>query len=219
MPKIAVYGGTFLPFGNHHRNVLRYLAGSGEFDEVLVVPSVAHPLKKSRLSYEHRLNMAQLGTMHEEWPIPVEVSQVERNMLRDGVTAPFFTIKVLRYLQQHSKPHGDDTFRFVIGPDIPGELDKWEGVEDIRNEFGFFEAPDMGAHSTQIRQMLSDGNKAWAHRVPPKVAEYIRTHGLLNVQRTTCEHDFKPVPKFSAMWDVEQCGHCGLENSTWVENH
>lgn len=223
--RVAVYGGSFSPFGNHHRDVIRYVAGSGKFDEILVVPSVAHPLKKQQLPYEHRLNMTEIGVMHEEWPLPVMAAQVERNMLRQGWEAPIFTINLLRALKgwadddQQSRAADDQQLGFIVGPDVVAEFDKWEGVDLIRKEFGFYEAPDMGLHSTQIREMLEKGDKTWAGFVHPAVAEYIRTHKLYNVQRTMCDHDLQPGPKFSALWDVKKCLYCGLENATWDPNH
>lgn len=179
--RIAVYGGSFNPFGNQHRDVLRYIGASGKFDEIFVIPSVAHPLKKEQFPFEHRLNMAELAVWGDSWAIPVEVLPVERQMLQNGITAPLFTIKVLRFLAKVAESMKEDEtleFRFVIGPDIIEELDRWEGVQEIRDEFGFFEAPNMGIHSTQVRQWIAEGNPAWKDQVPPEVATYIETHTL-----------------------------------------
>lgn len=179
--RIAVYGGSFSPFGNQHRDVLRHIGASGKFDEIFVIPSVAHPLKKEQFPFEHRLNMAELAVWSGSWAIPVWVGPVERRMLQEGITAPLFTIKVLRYLSKVTEKFGEDEkgeFRFVIGPDIIEELDQWEGVQEIRDEFGFFEAPNMGNHSTQIREMIRAGYAGWKDLVCPQVARYIETHEL-----------------------------------------
>ena len=179
--RIAVYGGSFSPFGHQHRDVLRYIGASGKFDEIFVIPSVAHPLKKEQFPFEHRLNMAELAVHNDTWAIPVEVLPIERLMLREGVKAPLFTIKVLRYLLKTAEEFGEGEkgeFRFVIGPDIIEELDQWEGVQEIRDEFGFFEAPHMGSHSTQIRERIQTGNADWKDLVCPDVARYIEIHGL-----------------------------------------
>lgn len=186
--RVAVYGGSFSPFGNHHRDVVHHVAECGEFDEVLVVPTVAHPLKKQQFPYEHRLNMAELAVRDEEWEVPVGVSDVERIMLRDNFTAPLFTITVLRALKRYSiqyNEHESAKYRFIIGPDIREELGQWKNVEDIRREFGFFEAPDMGVHSTEIRQIMADGFPGWKDHVPTLVAGYIETHGLYGVEQVT----------------------------------
>jgi nicotinate-nucleotide adenylyltransferase len=178
--RIAVYGGSFNPFGNQHRDVLRHIGASGKFDEIFVIPSVAHPLKEEQFPFEHRLNMAELAVWSGEWAIPVEVMSIERQMLREGIKAPLFTIKVLRFLakvcESMGEPEGE--FRFVIGPDIIEELDRWEGVQEIRDEFGFFETPDMGIHSTQIREMIQARDAGWKDLVSPQVARYIETHDL-----------------------------------------
>jgi len=178
--RIAVYGGSFSPFGNQHRDVLRHIGASGEFDEIFVIPSVAHPLKKEQFPFEHRLNMAELAVWSGEWAIPVEVLPIERQMLQEGIKAPLFTIKVLRFLAKvcEAMDEGEGEFRFVIGPDIIEELDQWEGVQEIRDEFGFFEAPNMGTHSTQIREKVRTGDATWKDLVCPKVARYIEIHDL-----------------------------------------
>ena len=43
--RIAVYGGSFNPFGKHHQDIVRWLIEEGGFNTVLVVPSAAHALK------------------------------------------------------------------------------------------------------------------------------------------------------------------------------
>jgi hypothetical protein len=34
-----------------------------------------------------------------------------------------------------------------------------------------------------------------------------------------CEHDYKPIPAFSALWDVEKCAKCGHESAKFNEDH
>lgn len=175
--RVAVYGGSFSPFGNHHLEVIRWLAQK-DFDSCWVVPSVAHALKKGMLPYEHRINMAReavLFEMRRSDAIQIEVSLYELEMLR-WQKAPIYTIDLLRSFQKGSE--SDTEFRFVIGPDILEELHRWRGVDEIRSEFGFIEAPDMGIHSSEIRECIADGFPGWKDHVPPNVIDYIERHGL-----------------------------------------
>lgn len=212
---IVVYGGSFNPFGNHHLDVLRHLAEVGEFDHIVIAPSAAHPLKSGILPWEHRYNMAVLGAESRFYAKPsfpkevtFTVTTAEVEMLRTQ-PKPIFTYNLLKWLR---KSHGNDaTIKFCIGPDILDEIDRWEFVDEIHNEFGFYECPNMGIHSQEIRKMLDQGVGTWANHVPSPVAQYIKRHLLYNVHRTTCKHEFQPVPDFSALWTCKKCTKCDLE--------
>jgi nicotinic acid mononucleotide adenylyltransferase len=173
---IAVYGGTFSPFGSHHLQAISQVAESQLFSKVVVVPAIAHALKSTEVPWEHRYHMAVLGTNDIRFPhgVRVTVSDAEFRMLREQPT-PIYTIDVLRHFQ---RMNDKADYRFVIGPDIPGELDRWHQAERIQEDFGFFELPELGIHATDIRTMIAQGDSAWEGHVPPPVARYIKMHGL-----------------------------------------
>jgi len=178
MKRVAVYGGSFNPFHNGHLNVVRHAADHGDFDAILVVPSIAHAFKARVSPYEHRVNMATLALEpRPETEMPAAVSMMELHMLRKQ-PGPILTIELLRELQRRDPGTQPLEFRFVIGPDILGELDRWEGVEDIRREFGFYEVPEAGTRASVIREMIQHGDPAWVRHVPPGVARYIEMHRL-----------------------------------------
>lgn len=213
MRRIAVYGGTFNPFGNQHLDALRMVAESGIFDSIIVVPSVAHPLKDSSevLPFEHRYNMTVLGVQarHDAIPsfparISISVSMAEIDILREQA-GPVYTYRLLKHLQQS---HYDEAkIMFVIGPDIFPELPKWKYVKEIRRDFGFYEIPNVGIHSTGIRDMLSRGVPTWTRYVPPLVSQYIKNHQLYHVERTLCTHEPRPTVPFA---EVTGCVRCGM---------
>lgn len=204
---IAVYGGSFSPFGNHHLDVARYLGEHGLASRVILVPSAAHALKARTFPFEHRFNMANAALEGAGLPIRAEASPVEMHMLQRQA-GPIFTIQLLRQLREQ---HPDSLLRFVIGPDIIEELDRWKYVDDIRREFGFIQAPDMGIHSSSIREMLSNGVAAWERHVPGPVADYIRMHRLYMVDRVTCDHAWEDtLVQTSDTPHRERCHLCGL---------
>jgi nicotinate-nucleotide adenylyltransferase len=204
---IAVYGGSFSPFGSHHLDVVRHLGRHELADRVIVVPSAAHALKGRTFPFEHRLNMARLALQETGLILPTEASSVEMHMLQRQA-GPIFTIQLLRHLQQ---THPDAQLRFVIGPDIIAELDRWKYVDDIRRDFGFIQAPDMGIHSSSIREMLVQGVPAWERHVPQPVADYVRMHGLYHVGRTSCDHEWEnTIMQTFDHPHEERCAKCSL---------
>jgi len=189
MSKVAVYGGSFNPFGNHHLDVIRHLAESGEFQHVIVVPSAAHALKTGILPFEHRFNMTVVGVESRYYECPsfpekvtISVAIDELHMLRSQ-PGPIFTIQLLRHYRKRDLPGKENDYRFVIGPDILDELDRWEYVNEIREEFGFYQVPMMGIHSQAIREMIGNGVSTWSRHVPTQVAAYIKMHSLYDVRK------------------------------------
>lgn len=208
--RVAVFGGSFSPFGKHHLDVLNHVVELGEFTRILVVPSIAHALKGTTFPYEHRANMVEIALSHTRFKIPVELSMAELHMLKHQ-PGPIFTIQLLRWLRKAMPENSEIELRFVVGPDIIEELDRWKYVEDIRREFGFVEVPNFGIRATDIRQMMLDGLPSWKQHVPPPVAEYIEMHQLYNVARVNCDHEWentKIQPSFAP--HREQCGKCDL---------
>lgn len=201
----AIYGGSFNPFGNHHRDTVRWLLTEGGFDKVVVVPAAAHALKEELPDFMHRYNMATLGVEHllqNELPpsANVCVSQVEMDMLRRQAP-PVRTYHLLQELRRLDGGYAD--MRFAVGPDIPEELDKWAHVEDIEREFGFVEVPDQAMRSTQIREMIAEGSSRWRDLVPTPVRDYIERHELYQKHEEQARHgESMSIQLFSSDDDV-----------------
>lgn len=184
--RVAVFGGSFSPFAVHHQEVIRHLVCEEGFRTVVVVPAVAHALKGDLIDYVHRFNMTKIGVddlrYHGVPSLPhdssVHVSMVEMEMLRHQ-PPPVRTYEVLKRLRQgYLEPDGELQMKFAIGPDIPGELDRWAHVEEIRAEFGFVQVPVQSMRSTKLRKMIREDVRAWQRHVPSLVKNYIEMHGL-----------------------------------------
>jgi nicotinate-nucleotide adenylyltransferase len=186
--RIAVYGGSFNPFGKHHQEIVRWLIEKGGFNYVIVVPAAAHALKDDLLPYIHRYNMTKLGVNDLRYngipSLPFEasvaVSTLEMDMLRQH-PGPIRTYELLKEIR---KGHPDDEIKFAIGPDIPDELDRWANVDKIEAEFGFVKLPIQSMRATKLRQMMEEGISAWKQHVPSMVVQYIERHNLYNVNHT-----------------------------------
>lgn len=183
--RIAVFGGTFNPFGNHHQEIVRWLVTSG-FDQVLVVPSAAHALKTELGAFVDRVIMAQMAVseLKDDGRIPkdavVKVLSIEQILLMSR-PPPIYTWDVLQEIRKNFAPEGAE-IKFVIGPDVREELHRWKFVPEIEREFGFVEAPDLGIHSTKIREMVRDDDEQWINMVPGMVAMYIAAMNLYQAQ-------------------------------------
>lgn len=213
--KIAVFGGSFNPFCSHHQEIIRWLVEEAGWRRVIVLPAAAHALKESMPEFMHRYNMAKLGTndlcFNGMPSLPygstVTVSTLEMDMLRTQAP-PVRTYEVLCEIR---KGYPDAEIKFAIGPDIPDELDQWENVDKIREEFGFIETPVQSMRATKLRQMIAQGLRAWRQHVPLGVQRYIERNHLYLVDRTICEHEW--VPTLVQTYDLphrERCGRCGL---------
>lgn len=188
--RVAVFGGSFNPFGRHHQEVVCWLVQQG-FDQVLVVPCAAHALKNGLSAFADRVMMAQMavGELFDDDRLPkeavVKVLSIEPILLL-AQPPPIYTWDVLREIRKSYAPEGSD-IKFVIGPDIREELHRWKFVPEIEREFGFVEAPGLGIHSTTIRAMIRDNDDGWIDLVPGTVALYI---AAMNLYRATNE----PLP-------------------------
>lgn len=181
--RIAVYGGSFNPFANHHIDIVRWLIEESKFSTVVVVPAAAHALKGDLLEFMHRYNMAKLGINHLRlngrpslpFKSTVYVSAIEMEMLQNH-PPPIRTYELLQTLSRGFDPK--DEIKFAIGPDIPDEMHKWENVDKIKEEFGFVHLPIQSMRATQLREMIASGITSWHRHVPLPVRRYIERHKL-----------------------------------------
>jgi len=180
--KIAVYGGSFNPFGVHHQDIVRWLVEEGGFTEVIVVPAAAHAIKEDLPEFLHRYNMTKLGITDLQFGRPslpqnsqVRVSTVEMDMLTRQ-PAPIRTYELLKELREGYHPK--DEIKFAIGPDIPDEMHKWENVDKIKKEFGFVHLPVQSMRAAALRGMIGENLNAWERHIPHPVRKYIKMHGL-----------------------------------------
>ena len=225
--KVAVYGGSFNPFGIHHQDIIRFLIEEGGFGTVLVVPAAAHALKGDLLEYMHRYNMTKLGVndlRHNGMPsLPFEsnaqVSQIEMDMLREQA-GPIRTYDLLKRIKKDMMDQ-DTEIKFAIGPDIPGELDQWANVDKIKAEFGFVEIPIQSMRATKLREMMAQGISSWKRHIPSTVARYIEKQRLYHAERSSCDHKWERTTVTSFEYPHEErCEKCylprpGSESQSW----
>lgn len=182
--KVAVYGGSFNPFGKNHEAVVAWLVE--RYDQVWVVPAVAHSDKPYLPSFHHRLRMAERGCKH--FGRKVVVSTIEADML-SVYPNPILTYDVLCEIEARVRAasfgtidfdcdHVDSGFiveciHFAVGEDVLDSMDSWDRIDLTRSEFGVVVVPTQMTHATEVRALIANGDESWAELVPPTVAEYI----------------------------------------------
>ncbi|MBT3193692.1 MAG: hypothetical protein HN341_14185 [Verrucomicrobia bacterium] len=76
--RIAVYGGSFNPVGNHHVALVEALLGTGRYHRVILVPNGNECGKKGLIDERHRLEMCRLAF---SWMPCVVVPELEMEPL------------------------------------------------------------------------------------------------------------------------------------------
>lgn len=167
MRKIAIFGSAFNPPSLGHKSVIESLT---HFDEVLLLPSVAHAWGKQMLAYELRCQMVDLFIQDLKLP-NVSRSTVEESLLEPGKSVT--TYAVLEELQcQYPK----DELTFVIGPDNFFKFADFYRAEEILSRWSVTVCPEkIMVRSTMIRDKLKAGQSI-SELTTPSVNYYLSTH-------------------------------------------
>ena len=189
--KIGVFGGTFNPPHNGHIRLAKAAADELKLDKLLVIPSCIPPHKiASKLADgQERLEMCRLAFGCDP---RFEVSPME---LERGSRS--YTVETLRELKAL---YPDSELYFIVGSDMLESFDKWylwqeilslsvlcaasreEGYNPDLSRFGklaerikIITLDPLEVSSTQIRNSAGEVSP---ELLDPKVAAYIREHGL-----------------------------------------
>ena len=122
MKKLLIYGGTFDPVHNGHKNAFDAARAAVEPDLCIVIPNAIPPHKQSTglVSGEHRMNMLRLAFGSCE---NTEFSDYE--LKREGKSYSLFTI------QHFHQSYPDFDIYFIVGSDSLCSFHKWYEYEQI----------------------------------------------------------------------------------------
>lgn len=180
----VVYGGSFSPFHLGHLFTVCYLASTGEFDNIIVIPVAKHAYSKDLIDYHHRFEMCRLGTKNIQ---NVQVLDVDRTIL-DNPNYPntnysYYTIKYLKEL------HPDWDINLAVGSDLVKDINKWKLGNELLLECNLrilgrhgFESdglaifPDIS--STQIRESLKSDHRIAKTFLTKPIYNYIVNNNL-----------------------------------------
>lgn len=189
--KIGVFGGTFNPPHNGHIRLAKAAADELKLDKLLVIPSCIppHKIAAKLADGQERLEMCRLAFGCDP---RFEVSPME---LERGSMS--YTVETLRELKAL---YPDSELYFIVGSDMLESFDKWylwqeilslsvlcaasreEGYNPDLRRFGklaerikIITLDPLEVSSTQIRNSTGEISP---ELLDPKVAAYIREHGL-----------------------------------------
>ncbi len=189
--KIGVFGGTFNPPHNGHVRLAKAAADELKLDKLLVIPSCIppHKIAAKLADGQERLEMCRLAFGCDP---RFEVSPME---LERGSRS--YTVETLRELK--ALYPGSELY-FIVGSDMLESFDKWylwqeilslsvlcaasreEGYNPDLSRFGklaerikIITLDPLEVSSTQIRNSAGEVS---SELLDPKVAAYIREHGL-----------------------------------------
>lgn len=195
IPQIAIYGGSFNPPGNNHRQIVERLAG--QFDKVIIVPC------------GHRKDKASVGDVdliHRKNLVRLAFSGI------DKVEFDFFDLDKQIFTPTHllderyKKSFPDAQIWHVVGGDIiAGGRDKnsqihrvWQRAEEVWQNLNFLvvirpgyetknndlppfsrvvEIEGIFGSGTMVRQAVREG-KPIGHLVCPEVEKHIKENNL-----------------------------------------
>lgn len=189
--KIGVFGGTFNPPHNGHVRLAKAAADELKLDKLLVIPSCIppHKIAAKLADGQERLEMCRLAFGCDP---RFEVSPME---LERGSRS--YTVETLLELKAL---YPDSELYFIVGSDMLESFDKWylwqeilslsvlcaasreEGYNPDLSRFGklaerikIITLDPLEVSSTQIRNSTGEVSP---ELLDPKVAAYIREHGL-----------------------------------------
>lgn len=186
MKRIGVFGASFNPPTLGHLDVINQ--SLHHFDEILLVPSLFHPFRKSLAPIEHRLAMLELFLKNwqcNDKGCKVSIFNIEAKMVAADPTLPFiYTYDVLVALEKYYEM-SDETvrLRFIIGPDnaAPEVWQKFYRYKDIQNKWPLFIVQEkVSIHSTMVKEIIikSTNHIELREKLIPLVGKDIATYIL-----------------------------------------
>ena len=154
MQKTGVFGSAFNPPTQGHRDVL--IQAAPHFDNILLVPSVAHAFHKKTLPLTKRVELLEAFCVDISSVFcKFEISLIESELLRTEPETPVYTWTVMDTL---SKQYPDTTFSFIRGPDNanPEIWQRFYRYQDIEQRWPIFTAEEIvDARSSKVREALA----------------------------------------------------------------
>lgn len=181
--KICIFGGAFNPIHISHTLAIHYIAATGGFDKVFVVPTFSSPAGKKLVDFNHRMNMVSLACDF--------IPNVIVNGIEEKLSKPSFTINTVKKFKEF---YPEAELRLAIGADILSTTHLWDpdhlkeifeiAPPFILGRFGY-DHPDAngpitpGVSSTKVKELIDSNNQEELNKiVPNSVLKYIKKHNL-----------------------------------------
>lgn len=191
MQRIGIFGASFNPPTLGHRDVVNQALS--HFDQILLVPSLAHPFKKTLISIDHRLEMLTL--FMQQWPDAnkIKIVNIEASIKASNPHSPVYTYDVLSALTDayHTQQQAV-SIRFILGPDNahPTVWQKFYRYQEIEQKWPLFIAKErISIHSTLVKEVIRQYQSQMQLKqqlvqlVGESIAQYILDHHLYREQK------------------------------------
>ncbi|MBI4374287.1 MAG: nicotinate-nicotinamide nucleotide adenylyltransferase [Deltaproteobacteria bacterium] len=174
--KIALFGGSFNPPHEGHREIVRRIARRKTIDEVWILPVYRHPFGKRLPSFSKRVRAchlfflraggscrpaalrAALRTVSKGRPAVTRSPKIKIKSYEHRPKATGYTIDLIHYLKKKFPTY---RFSWVMGADTYKERKKWKEFPKLKKEVRFIifprgpKSPIPNISSTQIRRRFS----------------------------------------------------------------
>ncbi|MDW6004881.1 nicotinate-nicotinamide nucleotide adenylyltransferase [Vibrio mangrovi] len=169
MLKIAVFGSAFNPPSLGHKSVIDSL---NHFDQVLLVPSIAHAWGKTMLPYDMRCRLV------DALILDLGSDKIKRSDIEEQLYVPGKHVTTYAVLTALQKIYPQDELTFVMGPDNLFQFARFYRAKDILQRFNVMGCPEkVPVRSTDIRQCIRQG-KAIDALTTPAVSQLINSLSL-----------------------------------------
>ncbi|WP_342190138.1 nicotinate-nucleotide adenylyltransferase [Spiroplasma endosymbiont of Dilophus febrilis] len=126
--KIIIFGGSFDPIHNQHKEIMLQAYEQLKADMLLIVPAYCSPLKKRQLTNSlHRIKMINLVISKYPW-MKLETCEVDRQ----GIS---YTIDTVISLQE--KYGFNHQYYIIIGSDQANNLQRWHNIAILKTKVIF----------------------------------------------------------------------------------
>ncbi|MFK0569733.1 adenylyltransferase/cytidyltransferase family protein [Endozoicomonas sp.] len=185
--KLGVFGSAFDPPTLGHLDVLQQAATC--HDRILLVPSAFHAFDKKPQPFSLRLQMLQCFIDEADIGCPLEVCDLEAELLEQNPGMPVYTYDLMMALEQKYQNHSRTIIElsFIRGPDNanPETWKRFHKSAEIKARWPIFTATERVAiRSSDVRSILESGKIAdddlqqGLNRLLPSVQAFIINHNL-----------------------------------------
>ncbi len=174
--KVAVVGGSFNPPHQGHVALVQLLLHSKSFDEVWMIPCLAHAFGKKMAPFEDRLRMCELAFSELSPQVKILKTDFEIQNTKG------YSVLTLQHLCQKNP---QVQFFWVMGTDLMQQKKQWKNFDEIEKMASLYPIARAGYEasllpeisSSEIREKISR-QEAIASLIPKNVEDYLKTKGL-----------------------------------------
>ncbi|OEF27601.1 nicotinate-nicotinamide nucleotide adenylyltransferase [Vibrio rumoiensis] len=166
---IAIFGSAFNPPSLGHKSVLDSLS---HFDQILLVPSIAHAWGKDMLPFDIRCQMV------EKFLIDVDLPNAKLSRIEEILYTPGDNVTTFSVLNNLQELYPEDGLTFVIGPDNFAKFSSFYKADAIMHQWSVLACPEtLPIRSTSIRQRCLNGESI-EDLTTPLVNDFIQQQGI-----------------------------------------